>query len=209
MSILYSTAMAGFSLGDFSSSLPIPPSCFSVVWLKMQPACCNALALPCPATRHLKSALAVSAARELCLVMHKPAPNAIWLIEMLAFSVVAGMRFLASVPLDLVSFNFQAETPDYFIVKRMKVTSERSIFSHCELCDAKLWLSNFISGEHVSVNLWDYGPVPSRDTCIDWQFVQWKGRKVFGCQKAENSSCLGAFLYWLVRVVPCALYPCV
>lgn len=97
--------------------------------------------------------LAVCAAKELCLVMHKPAPNAIWLIEMLAFSVVTGMRFPVSVPLDLVSFDFQAETLDYVIIKSLKFKSERAIFSHCELCDAKLWLCNFISGERVSVNL--------------------------------------------------------
>lgn len=103
----------------------------------------------------------MSAAKELCLVMHKPAPNAIWLIEMLAFSVVTGMCFPVSVPLDLVSFYFQAETLDYVIIESLKVKSETSIFSHCELCDAKLWISNFISGECVSVNLQEYGPVPA------------------------------------------------
>lgn len=127
---------------------------------------CPSAALP--SSTESEKCLPGSAAKELCLVMQKPAPNAIWLIEMLAFPLVTRMCFPVSLPLDLVSFNFQAETLDFIIVKSLEVKSERSVFCHCELCDAMLWLSIFISGDHAPVNLQEYGPVPAQGACICW-----------------------------------------
>lgn len=106
--------------------------------------------------------------------MHKPALNAIWLIEMLAFCVVTVMHFLRSVPLELFPSTSKYQSLVYFNIESLKLRMKR-IFSMAASIRMPKCMYGFTVSFQVATFLSFYGkhvPVPAQDIFLSWLRVQ-------------------------------------
>jgi len=95
--------------------------------------------------------------------MQKAALNASWVIQMSACSVVAVMRFLGSVPLELVPSTSKYQTLVYLIIKSLKVKNEKSVFSVAASVRMQKCMYGFTVSLQVATFLSFYGRhVPAR-----------------------------------------------